>query len=261
MGIRQVEAAEVAREELLQNESWNIDTLKRRPVVLSPSDVVAADVLYQYQGNGVHRCRNFKSIISFYPRFSFGNEVTYQTVVLEHFNVLLMETLRDEHVLLIGEDIVTLSNGRTSPTASHRNVVTLADNDAEEEEAELDVLVGRRWFDAPTRTGVLAVNALILHVPTRQVIERIRFPYDAGLHDLIRQTPMAMTSSGDLVGFGLAWKGIVMTGSSVRAVGSCGNKVEGTSPSVNTGKRKKKARQPNRGGKKDGFARGMSMRG
>jgi hypothetical protein len=71
---------------------------------------------------------------------------------------------------------------------------------------------------------------------------------------------------GATIGVGVWWKGVVMTGNDVRDLGrseGVGGSEESTTKGGNGGrtKKKKKGKPPNKGGKKDGFARGMSMRG
>ena len=235
--IRQIEAAEVARAEILSatHNEWELDTERRRSVALFQTDVVAVDVLFKDHGDD---SRDHRSIISFYPRFLNDDDViSYHTKVFDHCNILYMERIRDEYVLLVCEEL--------------ERRVTAAD--------AIDEVDGQ-WFGETVRT--LSLNAIILHVPTRQVIDRVRLPDDPSLHETMT-SPLIVAFGGNTIGVGVWWKGVVMTGCDVRSVGdTIRNKlVEGEAASKINGKKKKKARLPTGGAKKDGFARGMSLSG
>ena len=69
--------------------------------------------------------------------------------------------------------------------------------------------------------------------------------------------PLRVAIAGGTVGVSCWWKGIVMAGEEVR-----GDTSAGIEEAVVAGKpKKKKKKTPKKGGKKDGFARGMSLRG
>eukprot|EP00545_Synedropsis_sp_CCMP1620_P000324 CAMPEP_0119032816 /NCGR_PEP_ID=MMETSP1176-20130426/42242_1 /TAXON_ID=265551 /ORGANISM="Synedropsis recta cf, Strain CCMP1620" /LENGTH=970 /DNA_ID=CAMNT_0006989231 /DNA_START=42 /DNA_END=2954 /DNA_ORIENTATION=- len=101
--------------------------------------------------------------------------------------------------------------------------------------------------------------AILVHVPSRRVIHRLGLTKDVSICEAspTYDLPLFFCSAGDTVGIGLWWKGIVMTGADVRAVGSsdaiAGEAIDGTPKG---GKRKKKVkRQPIRKN-----VRGMSLR-
>jgi hypothetical protein len=181
--IHQIEAAEVVRAEILSDahDEWELETERRRPVALFQTDVVAVDVLFS---DRVDDSRDHRSIISFYPRFVDDDEgiISYHTKVFDHCNVLYMERIHNQHAMLVCEEL------------ERRDTAAIGENE---------------------RT--VSVNAIILHVPTRKVIDRVRLPDVQFLHENLT-SPLVVSFGGNTIGVGVWWKGVVMTGSDVRAV-------------------------------------------
>jgi hypothetical protein len=154
-------------------------------------DIVAVDILVREIGDDE---RDYLSVVHFYPRES--ATVTHamsdekHSLVLKLCQVLSMERLREEHLLLICNQV---------------NDLDLHDP---------DLLRGNR----PT----LLSFANIIHVPTRQVIQCVQLP-DATTRTQLtfRDTPQSLVicCCGDTIGVGVWWKGVVMTGTDVRSVG------------------------------------------
>jgi hypothetical protein len=92
-----------------------------------------------------------------------------------------------------------------------------------------------------TNEPTVSVNAIILHVPTRQVIDRARLPDIQVLHETL--TPLVVSFGGNTIGIGVWWKGVVMTGSDVRAVGNTATQQHSEDDTNKNQKKKKLARQ------------------
>lgn len=229
--IRQVEAAEIVRAEILSsNTEWQVDTERQRPAALTQADILVCDVLFKDRmGDG---SRDQKSVVSFYPRFVDNDEISYQTLVLEDTCVLHLASIQENHIVLVCEELKE-------------------DNRALEEGGDGGLVPDERS---------VALTAVVVHVPTRQVVDRVGLPYDPSFHEELEtgRQPLVFSSysSSSMLCVGIWWKGVVMTGSDVRSVGhetSGDSKFE--SPS-NKSKRKKK-KQARQRDKKDGFARGI----
>lgn len=122
------------------------------------------------------------------------------------------------------------------------------------------VLVICREFQRPVGDDNIriSVQAIVLHVPSRSEIGRVSLIDRVGPD--ITEVPEITAVNGDTIGVGLSWKGVVMTGSAVRSIGQSVTIVGDKCAIVRSSKKKKK-RPQNKGSKKDGFARGMSLRG
>lgn len=100
------------------------------------------------------------------------------------------------------------------------------------------------------------VVAIIIHVPSRQEIGRIDF--GSGAH-LANHLPL-LHAGFNTVCLSLSTMGVSLTGSDVRETRSR-VVVVGSIEVSKSGRKKKKSSGRRKGGKKDGFARGMSVRG
>jgi hypothetical protein len=103
-----------------------------------------------------------------------------------------------------------------------------------------------------------SIDAIVIHVPSRRAIHRVCL-LEEELGEVCG-THIFFTSNGDTIGVGLGWKGVVLTGEDVREVGSNTMHAIEEERSRKARKQKKKKRQTTKG-KKDGFARGMSLTG
>jgi hypothetical protein len=115
-------------------------------------------------------------------------------------------------------------------------------------------------FDASESNGSYILVAI--HIPNREEIGRIRFSCGrfGTRHRLIQ------SSTGGTIALELGGGyGIIMTGEDLRGLGRSrqGDSEDNAGDSSNTkgGSKKKKNPRSKKGGKKDGFARGMSLRG
>jgi hypothetical protein len=172
-----------------------------------------------------------KCVISFYPRFV--QDISYETLALDgDCEAIRMESLQDDYAVVL-----------CRVRESHNPEVALDNLD-----------------DGDTASP--SIQAIVIHVPSRKVIhqgclldEDSAFPISE-TYDI----PIFFTSNGDTMGVGLWWKGVILTGQDVRDVGS--NTMHAVEGEQSRGtKKQKKKKQHTIKGKKDGFARGMSLRG
>ena len=248
--LRYVQAAETVRAEMLStsNGGWELDTGRLRPIAILPDDIVAVDVFVRNRGE--NSLLDFQSIISFYPRHLSDDDsdaVPYQIELFKNCNVLSMERLRDEHILLLCEELESL-NSTSGPNNNGD------DNDHHYE--------NENEGNAAAALRRVCINVIILHVPTRHLIDRICLP----ILDPQQQhgSDLVVTCAGDTIGVGVWAKGIVMTGADIRAVGLGGiienGDDEGSSSNKNNNSAKKKKRLPKKEGTKGRSHRGKGMR-
>jgi hypothetical protein len=230
-----VEACAIVRNEVLEN-SWQMHRIHRRPVAITSSDIVVADTLFRELDGGK---KVKKSVVSFYPRFA--PEISYATLALEgDCEAIRMECLHDDYAVVL-----------CRVRESHNPEAAVGDIESD-------------------NTASLSIDAIVIHVPSRRVIHRVcmldedsaftsefAYPISAETYDC----PIFFTSNGDTVGVGLWWKGVILTGKDVREAGNSTMHAVEEEPSRSARKQKKKKRQTVKGGKKDGFARGQSLRG
>ena len=185
-----------------QRGRWEIDVDQRRRIVIYPGRcVVTVDVLK----NHANYHDSFpSSCVSFFPC-----DDTVQPVVRENAldassikplwfkncHVLYVQRIREEHILLICEK------------------VDAVDDRANDDEDVVESGGG----SLSAENSRQYIQGLVLHVPTRQVIERILFPFDMTAEAV---QGLVMCSGKSTVGVGLSWEGIILTGADIRAVGS-----------------------------------------
>jgi hypothetical protein len=225
---RQYEESEIVRASIISRNDgeWEIAPEERRLVALFEASIVAVDVLFK---DNVEGSRDHRSVVSFYHRKCVDG--SYHIKVFENCIISHMERIRDEHILLVCEEV-------------------------ERQDAAID---GAMEDETEQNLRTFAVNAMVLHIPTRQIIARMCLPVDRTFHKRL-----VFSSHGNTICVGAWWKGVVMTGRDIRAVGDAShqNVTEDDLASKTVGrKKKKKARLPTGKGKKDGFARGMSQSG
>lgn len=239
-----IEAAGLVRNEILEN-GWQMQNAHRRPVVITPSDIVTVDSLFRQVEGGTNKVN--KAVISFYPRFV--ADISYATLALGDCQAVRMQSTHKDYVVI-------LCRFRKSDTRT-------AEDDADP--------IDGQWFGVDAAAAdesrtVATIEAVIVHVPSRKVIHQVFLfeEYAATQSQINYDIPIFFTPSGSgrgTIGVGLSWKGLVMTGRDVRDVGFGSLQLGDDDATKGSRKQKKKKRQPNKTGKKDGFARGMSLRG
>jgi len=246
--FEQVEAAQMVRNEIMEGSEVEIrhnPSNGLRPITITATDVIVADTVVQMVEAEILR---HKTVVSFYPRHALPEQPSYATLLIAGgLDVVRMSSIRDQHVLLVCRRFEL-------PSAN-----------GPEEGGGLDEIDGH-WFggvagDTATTpqtnnenaTGTADAVFIVIHVPSRQEIYRIGV--NTGPDD-----PRVVDHGAETIGVALNAGGIVMTGKDVRSTSyDAGFVVLDDAPTRSV--KKKKKRQPNRCGKKDGFARGMSLRG
>jgi hypothetical protein len=188
-------------------------------------------------------------VISFYPRYKGADDALYSILPIHgNLEIIRMSAFRDEHVVAICREFTLRSDI----------------SDVED--------LGGQWFGETMEAAMdavvhKAVQAVIVHVPSRREIGRVQLT-DDGLNYINDVPRITMTSDGT-IGVGVSWKGVIMTGSDVRSLAAGSGSLAAGSDTiflddiqtrVKAPKGKKKRRQ-NKGSKKDVFARGMSKGG
>lgn len=215
-GIHFTIAGDTAANEIvsLEDRGWRTNRDRRRNVVPFPNgSIVAIDILCKDRGNGF---LDYRSCISVFSMEVADEGTVQEPLWLNHCDVLSMHRIRDEHVLLICEEV-----------------------DVNEDDSDADPFdeVGGHWFSADPQRYI---RGIVVHVPTRQVIDRAHIPFD------ISETGTTLSMCcgfNNTIGVGLSWKGVVLTGANVRAVGSCNTEQSKERPGNEADKKKKLARQ------------------
>jgi hypothetical protein len=214
-------------------EGWTVRVEGSRPVVTSPTDIVVGDTLTrQPEQNGAYR--DYKSILTFYswhPASTADDLPSHKLMVGENCLIDQMASFRDDYIILLCRSFTETGLAAVDGGGGH-------------------------WGDEMNR--VARVYAITIHIPSRREIERLWLYEDYGFNKL------CLSATDDTVACGVWLKGLIMSGPDVRAVGATSNSnvmmFEDTTPTSKASKKKGKKRQ-SKGGKKDGFARGMSLRG
>jgi hypothetical protein len=198
--------------------AWERCSNLPRLVALFPGSVVAVHVLRRYDDASYGNCISIVSLYSLEEQEK-GSDCRNHLKAFESCRIVTIQRMRDDYLLLLCRE----RNSELDPPGQYREQAC----------------------------------AIILHVPTLQVITRVCLPW------LISQMPVV--GSGSILAVGPDSRGVVMTGRDVRAVNDSGlvtNPTDGAASELNDEKKKKKKMRPPIGsGKKDGFARGMRQSG
>lgn len=225
-------SSEWTQAERLLEETWDSRLDRTRPIVLTPTDVVIGDTLTRALA-GNDNGREYKSVITFYSRFPTtdqGKSPFYKLLIGENCMIDRMVGFRDNYIVVLVRFFTETGYAAIDGGGGH-------------------------WGNEMDR--VARVFAITIHVPSRREIERICLYEDFGRNRL------SLTVYGDTVACGVWLKGLIMTGSDVRSVqATTTTKSDDFLDDAKQFKKKKKKGRSSKGsGKKDGFARGMSLRG
>lgn len=217
----------------LLNEGWEARSFHQRPIVATRSEVIVADSFVREDENGR---KQFKVIVNFHPHLQKKGVPMRETITLDgNMEVCLLVPLRKDHILAI----CRLYSGQT----------------------EMDDIDGH-WFGNGSNDDV-SIYAIIIHTSTRSEIERIHLINDLTSHlernFALGELPLRVVISGGTVAVSTWWKGIIITGEEVRLANDESLVIDQAQSPAKAKKKKKKTHR--KGGKKDGFARGMSLRG
>lgn len=224
---------EMPRDERLFEEGWSERVDGNRALAINSTDIVVGDTLSkQMEDNGE---RIFQSVLTFYPRGSANENASGG---LDHFRLAFegcsldsMFCLRDEYLCCLvrfySETGFIVNDGG-----------------------------GGHWGGENRATKVYCI---IVHTPTRFELERICLYEDHGNNKLC----FAGNVNGGTVCCAFSSKGIIMTGNDIRKLPSTisDDSFIVLDNSTKISKKKGKKRLSKGKGKKDAFARGMSLRG
>jgi hypothetical protein len=223
------------QEEPEEEGGWRLRGVHQRPMVMTRSDVVVVDVFEsEVEEEGIV----LKSVISFVPIVHDGAAAS--TINIDNCEVFRLCLFSTEHIVAlcrVQKKRRRVTEGR-QPGGERQHDVD------DESNSDIDL------FD-------VSLDAIIIHVKSRQQLERVCL-VDDWTDDmmLLYDVPVFLVSDGNTVGLGYGWKGVVLTGSDVRST-HLGRR----SSEDKTKKKKKKQRLASKANKKDGFVRGMSVRG
>jgi hypothetical protein len=230
-----LDGSELVRSEILE-EGWEMITSHSRPVLMTASDVVAADTMFREVEN---RGSEFRSVISFYPHYKGADDALYSILPIPgNMEIIRMSSFRDEHVVAICRE----------STLSSNDLIDVED-------------LGGQWFASMGEwEHNKSIHAVIIHVPSRREIGRVRLMDDVS--NFIVDVPRITVTNDGTIGVGVSWRGVIMTGIDARSLAARTDTIvlDDTLTPVKAAKGKKKRRQ-NKGSKKDVFARGMSKGG
>lgn len=248
----QLDGSPLVRNEIV-TDGWEVVVTSQRLTLLTPTEGIAADILRKEVGEGVSE---FKSVLSLYTlpnAYGVDEGSLYHTTRLNKIEVLRLLSLGKEHLCLVCREYGDF-------------VQVDADDDA----------------GVPQMTLVpQSICMIIIHIPSRQEIYRSTVAgFDnfsqsdsinglvlASSHHLNETTSASEFSNSDIltkttVGCALNWSGVAMTGDAVRHMDTSRLKAENNGPEGSAKKKKKPSKKGMaKGRKKDGFARGMSVRG
>uniref|UniRef100_A0A7S2ES14 Cleavage/polyadenylation specificity factor A subunit N-terminal domain-containing protein n=1 Tax=Trieres chinensis TaxID=1514140 RepID=A0A7S2ES14_TRICV len=205
----------------VNNESW---TCVFHTAIVTKSSIVVAES-YVGSGNPIH---NFRAVLTFHPIASLQcqGKVSPHPLTLEQEGLVYhLAPIGDDHIIALCKDNVPHWE-MTAEGGWHRN--------ANENETLLTVLI---------------------HVPSRQKMHLARLNYFPACDiSSVLPFPISIVSRDSTLAVCTSKLGMVLIGDDMRK--SDGDEKNGLKKS-----KKKKQKKASRGGKKDGFARGLSTRG
>lgn len=238
-------------EHIERNPGWDMSFSpgQRRPLLVSSTVVIAADVVIRREGSAIVER---KSIISFFPRCDSSadepsNEYTSFSL-LGNLVALQMACIRDLHVVVIcrqfnalGQPPIDWNDGEElDAVAGHwfgENVAAAAPHN----NPQLPIETNTTEEDEVGEAGI--VVAIIVHIPSRREMGRIRL-LDG---EPPPHCPHLVVDGNETIGLGHTWKGVVMTGGAFRST------PEEEEDDQCHSSRKKKKRVPAKAAKKDTF--------
>ena len=242
---RVVENSDIIRQSLVAE---GFESFPSSSLLVCASSVVAMETIYKVnpeQEGGVEPSI-YKTFLSFFPRLpSYEEErpdASTDSAVME-----ISGNIRGHSIVLLRDDYIILFCTEVS--------------------SAIDEVDGQ-WFAPPEEEVVSSQvhNMLVVHVPSRREVGRVPFAKNVEYDPL---SPQFSTQSHNTIALSIGGIGISMTGYDVRnQVDSyaLGGRVKLAGDHDTEGGRQQKVKKkPSRnkkgGSKKDGFARGMSLRG
>jgi hypothetical protein len=273
-----------------QQEEWRVHP--SRHLLVTSTDIVAVDLLQHHiiqveQQNvddavpaRTNPIRERKTILSFYPHGSQrlagdpGSQgLPYDLLPLTGMLHAedMMNDKRNDHIIVLCTELQKKEwRHRGQPSQVQQGIAS--DDEGEGLDGE--------WFGANQEVPHCWEESLVLvvvHVPSRREIGRKTLPgtkvilsmnqaheYDSRSSPSSWRPRLSSISAGGTLGLALNAVGIILTGDDVRCLGTTdrillsGTGGENAEHCDSYGKKKKKKGKKSSGGKKDGFARGMS---
>ena len=268
---RSVENSNVVRQSIVSPQAYQ--AYPSQCLLVFPNDIVTSDTFFRLPvqgGRGGTEAREFKTAFCFFARstLKMDDETKTESTASSHHEVLhllgnvrvhTMVSLRDEYIVALCTELV--------PSSRSTEDATIGTEDLE-----------GQWFAAEQQQQQELSDTrhamLVIHVPCRQEIGRVPFAKNIA-YGLLQ--PRLSTESNETLALAMGGLGIAMTGYDVRKLvdttswdlagsGGDGSLCSMGHDSIDYGKhpkqaKKKTPRGKKGGSKKDGFARGMSLRG
>lgn len=214
---RLIEASVVARSAITKE---NFNLVETRGLLVTPSDVVALDVLVQQEEN--EPVTKGATILQFYPHYASEGQASYDLLRLPEGYVNTSTKLHPA-----GDNYVVAFCSLVKPPPERPRT------EAEE--------VAGQWFIETETTVESKFVAFVVHVPSRSVIGRVDFKTDNyGLE-------LAAGRDGSTMGLAIDGRGVAITGSSIRA-----SQTSFAFLATASSKKKKKASRTKRASKEKG---------
>ena len=204
----------------------------------------------------------------------FHEESNCRTIELDCTSIISMESIRDEYLLLFCLSKIFKTNHTNLGDGNGIVTDTIGDDDDDYNQGEIEGLMDEMDNvdieddldddDSSTISNV----AILVHIPSGMEICRYALLDDETKNNILSFFTAKCLS--DTLVMELGGKGIIMTGNNIRdcinqsiskSLEISGNDVDDSLTSPKSAKKKKKKRNANKNNKKDGFARGMSLRG
>jgi hypothetical protein len=210
--------ASVAARSAITKENFNL--VETRGLLVTPSDVVALDLLVQQEEN--EEVTKGETVLQFYPHYPSEGQAAYDLLKLPEGYVNTSTKLHPA-----GDNYVIVFSSLVKPAP-------------ERPRTEVDEVAGQ-WFTENEATVEPKLVAFVVHVPSRSVIGRVDFKTDKS------ELELAAGRDGLTMGLAIDGRGVAITGSSIRA-----SQTTFASLAAVSSKKKKKASRTKRVSKEKG---------
>ncbi len=211
----------------IRTDGWRMFAKPQRHILLTENYAIAVDLLQKHSEEGVFER---KSVLSFYPlQQPAALGALFHTLELHRIEILRMIILQDSHIGLICREY--------------------------EDFIQVDMNEGIRMSLLPQSACLILV-----HIPSRTEIYRTPVGCIESFREDMSDVPILSVYSSTTIGCALDWRGVSISGDDVRQIKL--SYLEAETSQLNSAKKKKKKQGGTaKGRRKDGFARGMSLRG
>jgi hypothetical protein len=211
-----------------RRDGWMMCTKPQRHILLTERCVIAVDLLQKDAAGGIFER---KSVLSFYPlrQTDDSSGPSYHVMELHRIEILRMINLQDTHIGLVCRE--------------YEDFIQVEVN----EDIRMSVLPQSVCF-------------IIVHIPSKTEIYRTAVGCIDRFEEDLSDVPVLSMYNTTTIGCALDWRGVSISGDDVRHLDLSCLKTEASQPN-SAKKKKKKQGGTAKGRRKDGFARGMSLRG